>query len=155
MEVLTRIVREAAKDIPSINAGGCGLFALNMAKQLAPLRPEIYNISGIYPRHARELSKEGRLINNTCHHIFIKVKGVFLDSTGASVDIKQVKKVYYGDTVTRVKLKDVEKAVNQEAIWNPMFDREKYGKVLEEQIKLAVSKNLCPLLKDKFITKKK
>jgi hypothetical protein len=154
MYILTKIAREASLDVPFINAGGCAIFALNMAKELAPLRPEIYNISSLIPKFAKQYSKQKTLLATSCDHVVIKVAGVYLDSNGVAHNKDAVRKPWYGRTFTKVSLKETQEAVQHKSNWNPKFDRDEYKSVLEEQIKLAVSKNLCPLLKDKFITKK-
>lgn len=133
--------------LPQVNAGGCGFFAFYLGE-------EIKNRYGVEPKFVllgrgklTSTKEEVRDLIMNCnsvleiknngidlHHIMTSVNGKLIDSDGIYQTHKNSKWCYC-NKLTKISLSELEKLINMESGWNPMFSRKKSTlTILKKQI---------------------
>lgn len=132
LESISRALRETVGRVSCVNAGGCGVVAVQLFHSLVA-KGESPKLVKITPGWA---------------HIVVQVDDVFLDANGVYArglnEMMENARCYYGEA--RVELEFVEKveaALHDRDMWNNSFDRSRIGEVMrmvEEVVEKAYAR---------------
>lgn len=131
-KALAEALMPIPKEIPYVNLGGCGVFALEFSRALwrRGVRSAIIEIGCIY-------------------HFVVKVGKTYFEAGGVFAQdepsLKCNARNNYGTDRTRTVRKDrFARLVADKKMWNPRFNRYIYGERLAELIEEAVEKIVGP-----------
>lgn len=127
----------------NINAGGCGIFAFLLARELTNIGVscEIFWLGSGQPSEEDILEVETlRQLNEKgmhCDHIFVKCGGRYIDCKGAHESFEEAG-WYNSGQATISNYKSIEHIITRTEGWNTWFDRGQIPKI-EKAVKELIS----------------
>jgi hypothetical protein len=151
VDLVLGLNKEFSKEIPEINAGGCGVFALHVSKELRKLgySPNIVIITNMWEQ-SLEIKK--RVLNNVMNrkpaegnksetsfaHCCIEVDGLYFDALQKGAALEDKWRVWYKFSGTYTE-EEMELALKIGG-WNSRYSRRKRNPTLRKIIRRECSK---------------
>src|SRR3989304_2619009 len=134
------------KNIPNINYGGCGVFAVSLYKNLPKqMRPRlVVLIRGDASNYKFILKRQSNFNGLRIPHVVVRVGKLYVDNTGVSHNINDLcDGGCWGYNKVVVPFKKMEnEVVKNWRKWNTDFNRTKHASILKATIKKAATKTL-------------
>ncbi len=148
--IIDKIVAEFKKidaEIPTLNRGGCGVFAYEAYKLLDSLgiKVKLGVITINKSSTSYYLKNNGGANETPFDHIILCIGRKFVDSGGLYTNPKQIKNYERGYDLVKGMPLELLSSWLTESGWNRVFDKQKYKPIIKQRIK-DIKKDLAVLI---------